>query len=220
MSKKIAKRFIGVAASFLVILFIASAATAGDRLELENLKPEELTAKISEFQRKLDQNPSDYESIKGLGVAYYIRAREDAKKFAAKSVEMLTRACKMNKKDYEALSYLGSSTTMMAKTTWNPMKKSSYANKGIAMMDKAVKRDPDNVTVRLTRAHNSRRLPYFFEREGVAIEDFEYITEMIKKDPKAYGHLKRHIYSNLVELYKKNDQEAEAEKYKKMLEEH
>ncbi|MBN1625985.1 MAG: hypothetical protein JW944_05625 [Deltaproteobacteria bacterium] len=209
-----------VKAGFIILMMfiLAAAATAKDWNELNRMSEQELTEKILDFQKRLDQNPEDYEMLKAVGIAFHARAGKDAKKFAPRAFEMLTRASEIDKKDYETQCYLGSATTMLAKTTWNPMKKMSYANKGIAMMDKAVRKAPDNVSVRLTRAYNSRRLPHFFGREETAIEDFEYLAEMIEKNPDAYGSLKEDVYMNLVELYRKNDNKMKAEKYQKMLE--
>ena len=209
-------KWMGAAVLIVVMVFISSVTRAGDFHELLNLKAGALSAKISEFQKELDQNSSHYDAIKGLGIAYHIKAQEDAKKFAQRAVDMLTRAHEMNKRDYEALCYLGSAMTMMAKTTWNPIKKMSYVNKGIALMDKAVKRDPDNITVRMARGYNSMRLPGFLERKGVALEDFEHLAEMIEKDPVSFSSIKREVYSNLAELYRKKGEEDKAEKCMKL----
>jgi tetratricopeptide (TPR) repeat protein len=202
----------------LTMFFFYLPAMAKDWNDLDTMAEPELTKQITEFQRELDRNPADYETIKDLGIAYHIKSREDAKKFASKAIDMLTRAFEINKKDYVTLCYLGSATTMMAKTTRNPMKKSSYANKGIAMMDKAVKKDPDNVSVRLTRAFNSKTLPSFLERSQVALEDFEHLAGLIHKNPGISNSTKKIVYTNLAELYHKAGDDEKADRYKKMAE--
>jgi len=218
MAERFRGKWITVLASMWVMAFISSVTIAGGWHELRNLKAEELSAKISEFKKRLEQNSSHYESIKGLGIAYHIKAQKDAKGFASRAVDMLTRAREINKKDYETLCYLGSATTMMAKTTSNPIKKMSNANKGIALMDKAVKRDPENITVRMTRGYNSMGLPGFLKRGGIAVEDFEHLAEMIEKDPVSFSSIKKEVYSTLAELYTKNGEEDKAEKYMKLAE--
>ncbi|MFC1532613.1 tetratricopeptide repeat protein [Thermodesulfobacteriota bacterium] len=207
MNKKSKARFLGkMGIIFLLIILFSSYSVAGDWFELNLMSELELKEKIIEFEKRLDQNQHDYETFKALGVAYGIMARKDAKKFAPSSVDMLTKAHEMNKKDYVVLCSLGNSTTMMANTTWNPMKKMFYANRGIALMDKAVRRAPDNVKVRLTRANNSKRLPDFLKQSDVAIEDYEYLAKLIEKDPKALGHLKKDVEMNLGELYKNKEE--------------
>ena len=197
----------------LVMVMFFTTAAANDWSELNALNESELIEKTKEFKRRLDREPTDYEIMKGLGIAYHILAREDAKKYAHKSIEALTKVYERDKKDFVAMCYLGSSTTMMANTTWDQMEKGSYASKGIALMDKAVRKDPDNPSVRLTRAYNSMGLPDFLNRGGVGIEDFEHLAEMIEKDPETYGHLKQEVYRNLIKLYEKNGQETEARRY-------
>lgn len=197
----------------VVGIFFVTQPMAKDWHELSSLSDEQLSARISESKEILEQNCDDYESIKCLGIAYHIKAQKDPKKFVKKAVEALSRAHEMNKEDYEVLCYLGSATTMRAKTTWNLIKKRSYANKGITMMDKSVRRAPDNVSVRMTRAYNSKNLPGFLGRGDIALEDFEYLAKMIEKDPNTYKAIKREVYENLAELYQKQGEGEKAEEY-------
>ena len=204
---------------FLVaLLFLATPVWSKDWHELQDLTDAQLSEKISGFQKGLDQNSSDYEALKALGIAYHIKAGKDAKAYAPRAVEFLSRAYEINKKDNQTMCYLGSATTMMAKTTWNPIKKMSYVNKGTGLMDKAVKRDPDNVSVRMTRALNSKSLPSFLNRGDIALEDFEYLVGLIEKNPESLTSIKKKVYSNLAELYIKAGDQAKAEKFMKLAE--
>lgn len=186
--------------------------------ELYDLDEAKLDNEISNFNQRLKVSPGDIESLKGLGIAYHIKATIDFKKYAPLAVEILTQAYEANKKDNETLCYLGSATTMMAKTTWNPIKKVSYVNQGAAFMDKAIRRDPDNITVRMTRGSNSRRLPFFLDRGRYALEDFEHLALLIEQNPNLSPSLKRDVYTNLTQLYEKADDTEKAEKYKKLSE--
>jgi len=85
-------------------------------------------------------------------------------------------------------------------------------------MDKAMKRDPDNVSVRMTRALNSKSLPTFLNRGDIALEDFEYLAGLIEKNPESLTSIKKKVYSNLTELYIKAGDQARAEKFKKLTE--
>ena len=200
------------------LFFLITPVWAKDWHELQDLTDVQLSEKISGFQKGLDQNPSDYEALKALGIAYHIKARKDAKEYAPRAVEFLSRAYEINKKDSETMCYLGSATTMMANTTWNPIRKMSYVNKGAGLMDKAVKRDPDNVSVRMTRASNSKSLPSFLNRGDIALEDFEYLAGLIEKNPESLTSIKKKVYSNLAELYIKAGDQAKAEKFRKLSE--
>ena len=200
------------------LFFLITPVWAKDWHELQDLTDVQLSEKISGFKKGLDQNPSDYEAIKALGIAYHIKARKDAKEYAPRAVEFLSRAYEINKKDNETMCYLGSATTMMANTTWNPIRKMSYVNKGTGLMDKAVKRDAGNVSVRMTRASNSKSLPSFLNRGDIALEDFEYLAGLIEKNPESLTSIKKKVYSNLAELYIKAGDQAKAEKFMKLAE--
>jgi len=203
---------------FAALLFLATPVWAKDWHGLQDLTDVQLSEKISGFQKGLDQNPSDYEALKALGIAYHIKARKDAKEYAPRAVEFLSRAYEINKKDSETMCYLGSATTIMAKTTRNPIKKMSYVNKGAGLMDKAVKRDPNNVSVRMIRALNSKSLPSFLNRGDIALEDFEYLAGLIEKNPESLTSIKKKVYSNLAELYIKAGDQTKAEKVRKLSE--
>jgi len=200
------------------LLFLATPVWAKDWHGLHNLGNVQLSEKISGLQKGLDQNPTDYEALKALGIAYHIKARKDPKEYTPRAVEFLSRAYEINKKDDETMCYLGSATTMMAKTTWNPIKKMLYVNKGTGLMDKAVKKDPDNASVRMTRASNSKNLPSFLNRGEIALEDFEHLAGLIEKNPKSLTSIKKKVYSNLAELYTKAGDQAKAEKFRRLSE--
>ena len=204
---------------FLAMVFWSAVpVSARDYQELSGLESGQLAETISKMQKVLDQNPSDCETLKCMGIAYHKMSKKNAKTYAPKAVETLTKALETNKKDYETMCYLGSATTMMAKNTWNPMKKMSYVNKGAGLMDKAIIKDPDNISVRLTRAHNSKNLPSFLNRGHLAVEDFEYLADLIEKNPEAYASIKKDVYTNLCELYGKAGDQAKAEKFKHLAE--
>ena len=85
-------------------------------------------------------------------------------------------------------------------------------------MGKAVKKDPDNASVRMTRASNSKNLPSFLNRGEIALEDFEHLAGLIEKNPKSLTSIKKKVYSNLAELYTKAGDQAKAEKFRRLSE--
>lgn len=203
----------------MIILIGNGYGLARDWHELHDLDEVQLTGKVKALEKALDRDPEDYETLKGLGIAYHIKAAQDAKGYAAKAVEILSRAHEMVPGDNETLCYLGSATTIMAQTTWNPMRKMSYVNKGMELMDRAVEKDPDNYSVRVTRGLNARRLPAFLERESIALEDFEHLARLLKNDADADMSLKRRVYKNLSEIYYRSGKKEKAERYQKLYKE-
>lgn len=182
---------------------------------MDTAKLDQEIVRLKDMEKR---NPDDFDVIKSLGILFHTKARKDAKNYAPKAVGYLSTAYEINKKDYETMCYLGSAMTMMAKTTWNPIKKMSYVNKGTGLMDKAVRREPDNVTVRMTRALNSKNLPSFLNRGDIALEDFEYLADLIEKNPESLASIKKEVFTNLADLYKKAGDQARAEKFKKLAE--
>ncbi|HPJ67147.1 MAG TPA: hypothetical protein PLQ82_12745 [Desulfobacteraceae bacterium] len=207
---------IGVMLSSL--LFISFSVSANDWHELTEMDHKNLIEKIDELQKELDQDTSDYETLKGLGIAFHTMARNDAKAYASKAVKFLSRASEADKGDYEVMCYEGSALTMMAKTAWNPIKKMYYVNKGTSLMDKAVRSAPNNITVRITRAVNSKSLPSFLGRGDIAFEDFEYLKALVERNPDSLKSIKKKVYSNLAELYGKAGDKSKADHYRRLAE--
>ena len=105
---------------------------------------------------------------------------------------------------------------MLAKTTWNPIKKMSYVMKGSLLMDTAVEKAPDDISVRMTRAYNSRNLPAFLNGGHLALEDYEHLVSLIGKGLIPDSLLKKKIYSNLAELYAEKGDGNAAENYRRL----
>ena len=211
-AKTIALRvLLGLALGFFMF---AGISTAAEWQGLHALDKKELTQKIEAFKRELNETQDNYALLKAIGIAYHIKATKDADTFAPKALQSLKKAHELNPEDTVTLCYLGGATTLMANTTWNPIKKSSYANNGIAMMDKAARKDPHNISIRLTRAFNSKGMPDFLDRKDIAIEDFEYIAAKLENNSISLAPcLKKDIYSSLSELYKEQGNDVKAKKY-------
>jgi tetratricopeptide (TPR) repeat protein len=198
----------------LVLLLVASQVRAEEKTENMDLKA--LSVQAVQFQQRLEQNPADYEALKGLGIVYHGMALKDSKAYAKKAVQYLEEANQKKSDDTEVLCYLGSAYTLMAKDAGDLMSKSSYMNRGVERMDKAVRMDPDNIVVRLVRANNSKSLPLFLNRRPVAYEDFEYLAGLFEKKPNVSPSLKASVYRDLAALYKEDGDAAKARKYEAM----
>ena len=68
-----------------MVFWSAAPVSAKDCQELSDLDGEQLAEKISEIQKVLDQNPSDCETLKCMGIAYHRMARKNAKTYAPKA---------------------------------------------------------------------------------------------------------------------------------------
>jgi tetratricopeptide (TPR) repeat protein len=204
----------------LVFLLLASLVCAEEKPENMDLKA--LLVQAAQLQNRLDQNPSDYEALRGLGTVYHSMALKDSKAYAKKAVQYLEQAHQKRIDDNVVLCYLGSAYTLLAKDAGDRMDQMSYVNKGVEYMDKAVRKDTDNITdyitIRLTRANNSMRLPKFLNRRPIAYEDFEHLAGLFEKGLKVPLQLKTSVYHSLAALYKEDGDVAKAQKYQTMAE--
>jgi len=204
----------------LVFLLFASLAHAEERPENMNLKA--LLGRASQLENRLDRNPSDDEALRGLGTVYHSMALEDSKAYAKKAVQYLEQTHQKRIDDNVVLCYLGSAYTLLAKDAGDRMDQMSYVNKGVEYMDKAVRKDTDNITdyitIRLTRANNSMRLPKFLNRRPIAYEDFEVLASLFEKGLKVPSQLRISVYRSLAALYKEDGDVAKAQKYQTMAE--
>jgi len=138
-------------------------------------------------------NSSDKDHLKLMGIAYHNLGVLEVKRAPEKAVEYLEKGYSLFPDDYELLVYLGSAKTMVARDSWNVVAKVSGVNRGINMMDKAIKKAPNNIPIRMVRGNNSLKLPKFFNRRPIAKEDFLHVEMLIKNSPK---HLPLYIDSD------------------------
>ena len=202
----------------LVFLLLTLLAYAEERPEDMDLKA--LLGQAAQLQDRLDQNPSDYEALRGLGTVYHSMALMDSKAYAKKAVQYLEQAHQKRIDDNVVLCFLGSAYTLLAKDAGDRTAQMSYVNKGVEYMDKAARKDTDNITdyitIRLTRANNSMRLPKSLNRRPIAYEDFELLASLFEKGLKVPSQLRMSVYRSLAVLYKEDGDVAKAQKYQIM----
>ncbi|HMK76299.1 MAG TPA: hypothetical protein VK568_09000 [Thermodesulfobacteriota bacterium] len=205
-----------VGAVSLVFLLSTSLASAQEKFGDKELAA--TLAQITQLQQRLDKNPSDYEALRDLGIAYHNAALKDSKVYTKKAIQYLEKAHQKKMDDHVALCYLGSAYTLLAKDASDPMDRMSFVNKGVEYMDKAVRKDPDNIAIRMTRANNSKSLPKFLNRRPIAYEDFEHLADLFEKGLKVPLQLKTSVYHSLAALYKEDGDLTKAQKYQTMAE--
>ncbi len=122
-----------------------------------------------------------FKDSKRLGIEWHNLAVEEQSGAAKKAVEILKPLVKKSSKDYEVLAYLGSSLMMVGRDSWNPLTKMTSVNKGIDLVDKAVVKDKDNITIRLVRIYSSLDLPDYLGRRSKIKPDFDYLIDLIQR---------------------------------------
>jgi len=137
---------------------------------------------IKEYEGLLRARPNDPQALKALGIAYHNLGAQKVPGAVARAVKYLEQAKPALATDAEVLAYFGSARTMVARDSWNPITKVGAVREGTKLIDQAVARDPDNVTVRFIRANNSLRLPRFFNRAHYAKTDLQHLLKLSAPD--------------------------------------
>ena len=166
---------------------------------------------IKEYEGLLRARPNDPQALKALGIAYHNLGAQKASGAVAKAVKYLEQARALLPGDAEVLAYFGSSRTMVARDSWNPITKLSAVREGAKLIDMAVAKDPDNVTVRFVRTNNSLKLPRVFNRAHYAKSDLRHLlTLSAPEGGKAMmfsPQMIAEIHFKLGEIYKGEDEE-------------
>ncbi len=149
--------------------------------EIQDLRGDAAYAALSQYEAKIKQNPNNFDALKSAGIILHQLNRSHAvQEQINKAENYLKRAIAIQSQDLESQAWLGSVITMKALFESNPGKKTFFVKMGTRMLDKAVKRAPDNTVVRLTRAYNSMELPVFLMRTKFAVEDFKHYLNLCK----------------------------------------
>nr|VFJ93151.1 MAG: Tetratricopeptide repeat [Candidatus Kentron sp. LFY] len=168
-----------------ILFFLPMMAMAGsDPLPLDELAGamdrQVLETEIANVEAA-GQAIKETERLKRLGIAWHNLSVLEVGGASKEADKWLKKAFDIAPTDYEVMAYHGSARTMVARDSWNVVTKVSQANKGIALIDRAIREAPDNVIVRMVRANNSLALPEMFERRPKAREDFGFLHGRLDK---------------------------------------
>ena len=78
-----------------LIFLLAAQVSARDCQELSGLDSGQLAETISKMQKVLDQNPSDRDTLKCMGIAYHRMAKKNAKTYASIKKDVYTNLCEL-----------------------------------------------------------------------------------------------------------------------------
>lgn len=164
---------------FRLLLCLHLSVTQAADIAPQDLNGQEAQNALAQYEVRISQNQQDIAALKAAGIILHQLNRAQADPLlVAKAETYLKKAVVLQGEDQETVAWLGSVTTMKAIFESDPGKQSFFVKLGCRMMDKAVKKVPDNIVVRLTRANNSLELPAFLMRTHYAIEDFQYYLKL------------------------------------------
>ncbi len=148
-----------------------------ERVKIENT--------IEKLRAESARDPENAAVWFNLGVAYHDLCNIFKVKCSENAVAALEKAYSI-RPDAITLAYLGSSWTLVARDSDNPVKKIEGVMKGNEYLDEAVRLDPSHVVIRRIRYENNFALPDIFERKPIAESDVDFLIKLYAKDAKAF----------------------------------
>lgn len=136
--------------------------------------------KIAELEAIIKTNDST-ENWRQLAMVYAVVAGldEPSAEMTKKADLVLNKATQNLPKDMELMAAHGSILTMYARFETETSKQLHFLKKGLRKMDRAIKKDPENIGALLQRGNNSLVLPPFLKRAHFARKDFQLILNLV-----------------------------------------
>lgn len=181
---------------------------------------EDIQTQIAALEDSLRQEPEDTGVLLKLGILYHNLGVEGDRKAVKRAKDLFEKLLELEPQNAEALAWCGSVLTLKGRDILFPISKLGYVNDGIEKMDKVVELAPDNINVRMIRAHNSLNLPGIFHRIEIAITDFEHLLTLREKRQEEFSKsLLAKIFLGLGSAYKKKEDMVKArENWRKAVE--
>lgn len=215
-------RFITIVLSFLPILVFGFNQTNYQKVSallwenpsISNLEkdPAKLKNYISKLESKSDNNQI---SKLRLAIMYNSSSLLGDTGSAEKAYKLLLDIKNKEKFSEEIemviLVYLGSSRSLMARDSYNPVSKMSYVKEGAAYLDEAVsKYGNDNFLPRYVRGTVFSGLPDMFKKKSAAESDLKYIITEYESKKIIPNNLASEAYFNLGNIHKSNKKTDDA----------
>lgn len=176
-----------------------------DRNVLESL--------IKSAKKHHDKDKKNLRWKKILGISYYQLAYIEVDGTSEEAVHYLKDFIEHEPNDFEMLAYLGSAYTMVGRDSHFVVKKVSSVNKGLSLLDKAVKKSPKNLTIRYIRASVTYSLPPMFGRRSTSENDYKFILQQYELGSKLNPEKLEKVYFNLGEIASSNEEKELALTY-------
>ncbi len=171
---------------------------------------EKLSTLLRDAKAHLASHESDLNWLKAAGIASHQLANTKIEGASDDAVSYLKKATELEPDNAEILAYLGSAYAMAGRDSGFVVNKVSNVNKGLAALDKAVKKAPRNLNVRFIRGSVSYSLPAMFSRKATAEADYLFYVNEAKAgaqvDPKRLAE----AYFKLGQIAWEKNQKTEA----------
>ena len=178
----------------MILTFIAAQSALSNNMD----------EKINDLEGKLKSDSDNIEILSELTILYHnYLAGERNPDYMKRAEELFEKLIRLDPKNSEAFAYSGSLLTIKGRDAWMPWNKLKHVEEGLDNLDKGVKCDSQNMTVRLIRANNNLSLPSFFNRIDTSIVDFNYVIKKYKNTNDENIKRLPNLYFKLARAYKK-----------------
>ena len=175
--------------------------------------PRKLNDALAEAKAGVAANDKDVNALRVAGVASHQLARLRVSGTAQQAVDFLTRAVALAPDDAELLAYLGSAHAMLGRDSSSIVSKLTNVNRGLSELDKAVRKNKDNLRARLLRGSVSYEVPKMFDRKQVALDDYTYVAQMVQGGRPLEKTIQAEVYYKLGALLLERNDRAAADNY-------
>lgn len=138
---------------------------------------QKLTAILNESKSHLASRADDLKWLEAAGIASHQLASLEVKSASEDAVMYLKQAVILSPENAELQAYLGSAYAMLGRDSGFVVNKVSNVNKGLALLDKAVKKSPADLMVRFIRGSVSYGVPAMFSRKEIAESDYLFFVK-------------------------------------------
>lgn len=172
-----------------------------------------LQAILSESKTHLAAATNDVKWLEAAGIASHQLAAQNVKSASEDAVMYLKKANALMPRNAELMAYLGSAYAMLGRDSGFVVNKVSNVNKGLAMLDKAVKLAPDDPMVRFIRGSVSYGVPVMFSRKDTAEADYLFFVKKAESDASLNPERLAEAYYKLGRLATEKKQHGAAAEY-------
>lgn len=132
------------------------------------------------------------------------------KKFINESMELFTQLSRIEKYEGRALTYIGALTALKGKHSFFPQNKLKWTNKGLAIMEEGISKDPEDIESLFIFSTTCYFLPFFFNRNDDAHQNFKNIIKLL---PEHVNEYEPEIIKNVIHFLLENA-ELSTQEYK------
>jgi len=136
---------------------------------------------LGEMNKKIEKFPNDTQLLINAGKLCHSLALNN-KMYLEKGENYFKKALSINPKLGIAKAWYGSLLTIEGKYALMPWNKLKYVQKGLLLMDDAVKSNRNNIEVRIVRGENNLALPKFFNRIDSSIVDLKFVVHELENN--------------------------------------